>query len=113
MSLHKSDVRADSGAFLPRTDRSLPANHALFGSGCLQVDRLIGSAPGELRLGAKFSVLATSQPNSPLLDVNAGNSSRGRRPSFCPGLLGVRLCSLSRTLTRGHRCEPLGSRARL
>jgi hypothetical protein len=31
-----------------------------FPNGCLQVGRLIGSAPGDLRLSANFSVLSSS-----------------------------------------------------
>ena len=49
-----------------------------FGSSCLQVHPLIGSAPGDLRLGANFSV----STNSP---------SRG----------GAGMASL-RSITRGH-----------
>ena len=70
---------------------STVSSHVQFRGGCLQDSRLIGSAPGELRLGANFSVLATSQPNYPLPGLNAGGSLR-----FGP-------------LTRGHRCEPSGS----
>ena len=48
--------------FIP-LDPSPRGHHDPFGNGCLQVGRLIVSAPGELRLGANFGVLAT--PCSP------------------------------------------------